>query len=113
MNELVTGNFNVDGIVNTVDMTGGTGSIPKVSLMGRLNNSVKITVTSPEGVTAAKTTGDWLEVKTEAGAGTADGKKQTIITATISNTEGMADAPKSDGKITITNPLDNTTTEIE
>ena len=113
MNELVAGNFNVDGIVNTVDMTGGTGSIPKVSLMGRLNNSVKITVTSPEGVTAAKTTGDWLEVKTEAGAGTADGKKQTIITATISNTEGMADAPKNDGKITITNPIDNTTKEIE
>lgn len=113
MDELVAGNFNVDGVVNTVDMTGGTGSIPKVSLVGRLNNSVKISVTSPEGVTAAKTTGDWLDVKTEEGTGTTDGKKQTIITVIISDATGMADAAKTDGTITITNPIDNTTKKIE
>lgn len=113
MEALVAGNFNVDGIKNTVDMTGGTGGIPKVSLVGRLNNLVKITVTSPEGVTAEKTTGDWLTVKTEEGSGTANGMKQTIITATITDAAGMADAAKTDGKITITNPIDNTTKEIE
>lgn len=113
MEALVAGNFNVDGIKNTVDMTGGTGGIPKVSLVGRLNNLVKITVTSPEGVTAEKTAGDWLTVKTEEGSGTANGMKQTIITATITDAAGMADAAKTDGKITITNPIDNTTKEIE
>lgn len=113
MNELVAGNFNVDGVINTVNIAGGTGGIPQVSLAGRLNNAVKITVTSPEGVTAAKTTGDWLTVATEEGAGTADGKKQTIITATITDATGMAEAAKTDGKITITNPIDNTEKEIE
>lgn len=113
MEALVAGNFNVDGIKNTVDMTGGSNSIPKVSLVGRLNNLVKITVTSPEGVTAEKTAGDWLTVKTEEGSGTANNMKQTIITATITDATDMADAVKIDGKITITNPIDNTTKEIE
>lgn len=114
MEELIASNFILDGIKNTVDMTGGSNGIPKVSLLGRLSNYVKITVTSPEGVEAAITGGSsWLEVKTAEGSGTTNGMKQTIITATINNADGMADDAKTDGKITITNPIDNTTKEIE
>lgn len=111
MEALDAKNFILDGIDNTVNMS---GSNPKVSLVGRLKNYVKITVTSPEGVEAAITDGNsWLEVKTAEGSGTTNGMKQTIITATITDAAGMADAAKTDGKITITNPIDNTTKTID
>lgn len=89
---------------NTLAMTGGGSGNPKVTMSGKVGNSFTVTVTSPEGVTAAMTGGsDWLGVATETTSKSSDGKKQTKITATVSN----ADAAKADGKITITNPLDN------
>lgn len=114
MTPLTAENFNVDGVDNTVNMTAGSGSIPQVSLTGRLNNSVKITVTSPGGVTAEKTDGDWLTVEAGKSTKTADGKMmQTVITAKITDATGMADAAKTDGAFTITNSLDKKTQKIE
>lgn len=114
MTPLTAENFNVDGVDNTVNMTAGSGSIPQVSLTGRLNNSVKITVTSPGGVTAEKTDGDWLTVEAGKSTKTADGKMmQTVITAKITDATGMADGVKIDGAFTITNSLDKKTQKIE
>lgn len=112
MVELTESSFNLgtrDG--NALNMTGGTGSIPQVSLVGILNNSFTLTVLSPEGVTAAAAGGDtWLEVSTSDGAGDVNGLKKTVITGKIKDATGMPDAAKNDGKITITNKLDATKT---
>lgn len=108
MKTLEEGNFK-PGSQNKLDMTGGEGSIPKVTLLAKSRNSFTVTVVSPEGVTAEATTGsDWFGITTEAGTTTDDGNKQTIITATISD---ISEA-KTGGKITITNVLDPTQTQV-
>lgn len=108
MKALEESNFKT-GSLNTLDMTGGEGSIPKVTLLAKIGNSFAVTVISPEGITAGATTGsDWFGVEAKAGTATNDGNKQTIITATISN---ISEA-KTGGKITITNVLDPTKTQV-
>lgn len=83
----------------TVNFTGGTDGAPKVSLAGKVGNSVNITVTSPEGVTAT-VEGDWLEVKVKSG----------VVTASIKADAADLNTPKTDGKIIIKNKLDATDT---
>ena len=96
---------------NLVNMTGGTGSIPQVTLTGINNNQFTLTVTSPEGVTATATGGDaWLDVQASAGSGSGNGMKTTVITGKIKDATGMGTTVKSDGKITIANKLDATET---
>ena len=108
MKALEESNFKT-GSLNTLDMTGGEGSIPKVTLLAKSGNSFVVTVISPEGITAEATTGsDWFSVEAKAGTATDDGNKQIIITATISN---ISEA-KTGGKITITNVLDPTKTQV-
>ena len=112
MTPLATENFSSERDDNKFDLTKGTGSIPQVSLAGALNNEFKLTVISPEGVTVAKTGGDWLTITSSVTAG-ANGKKTTTITGKISDATGMMDAIKTDGKFTITNMLNNKTQEVE
>ena len=109
MTALTEPDFSV-GADNQLDMTGGSSSSnPKVTMLGKVGNSFTVTVTSPEEVTAVATAGsDWFGVTT-ATTKSSDGKTQTKVTATISN----ADVAKSDGKITITNPLDGNTVVID
>lgn len=110
---LTDGDFNVDKVNNTVDLTGDGGK-PKVSLLGTLDNSVVITITSPEGVTAEATGGNtWLEVTTGKTISLANGSKQTVITAKIKDATDMDTTAKGDGMITITNPIDNTKSTIK
>lgn len=105
--------FNVDGVINTVDLTGDSGK-PIVSLLGTLDNSVAITITSPEGVTAEATSGStWLEVSTGKTISLTNGNKQTVITAKIKEATGMDTVTKDDGMITITNPIDETKSTIK
>lgn len=110
MTALAEKDFSV-GADNQLDMAGGSSSSnPKVTMSGKVGNSFTITVTSPEKVKAEVTGGaDWFSVAAAEPATTSDGKKQTKITATITN----ADAAKTDGKITITNPLDGNTVLID
>lgn len=107
MKALTTGDFTGGRTDNTFDLTAGTGSIPQVSLVGVANNSFTLNVVSPEGVTVAKTTGDWLTV-TETTVANAAGAKVTTITGKITDATGMLAAAKTDGKFTITNKLDAT-----
>ena len=95
---------------NMLELTGGSTSNPKVTMAGQAQNSFTVAVVSPEGVTAEVTGGaDWLGVEATEGSSAPEGKKKTIITATISS----ASADKDDGRITITNPLNNETTVID
>lgn len=106
---LTTNDFTL-GANNTLELSGGSSSNPKVTMTGLAHNSFTVAVVSPEGVTAAVTGGDdWLGIEMKDGSSAPKGKKQTIITATISS----ASANKDDGRITITNPLNNTTTVID
>ena len=110
---LEAGSFNSSRADNTFSLTGGTGSIPQVSLVGAASNSFTLTVVSPEGVTVAKTTGDWLTI-TDNTVANSNGKKKTTITGTITDATDMQTAAKKDGKFTITNKLDATNTiEVE
>ena len=104
MKALATGDFRSNRNDNTFDLTAGTGSIPQVSLVGVANNEFMLSVTSPEGVTVAKTSGDWLSI-TESTVNN-NGKKVTTITGKITDATGMQAAAKTDGKFTITNKLD-------
>ena len=93
---------------NTVNMTGGTGgTTPLVTLVGIMNNEFTLSVSSPEGVTAAATAGDaWLDVKASPGTNSVNGMKTTVITGKIKDATDMATTEKTDGEITITNKLD-------
>lgn len=104
MKALTAGDFRSNRNDNTFDLTAGTGSIPQVSLVGVANNEFTLSVTSPEGVTVAKTGGDWLTI-TDNTVGN-NGKKVTTITGKITDATGMQAAGKTDGKFTITNKLD-------
>lgn len=104
MKALATGDFRSNRDDNTFDLTAGTGSIPQVSLVGVANNEFTLSVTSPEGVTVAKTGGEWLSI-TESTVNNND-KKVTTITGKITDATGMQAAAKADGKFTITNKLD-------
>lgn len=84
----------------SVAFTGGTGGIPQVSLAGVVGSSVTVSFSAPEGVSAAVTGGDWLEV-------TVSGD---TVTAKIKSDATGLDIAKTDGKITITNKLDSTET---
>lgn len=96
---------------NRIDMSGGT---PKATLIGILNNSFTFTVTSPEGVDAEVTGGtDWLKVSASPGADQVNGQKTTVITAKIKDATGMGTTTKSDGVITVTNPVDGKTETVE
>lgn len=105
-------NFRSDREDNAFEPTGGTGGIPKVTLIGVEGNSFTLLVESPEGVEAAVTGGtDWLEATaTEKIA--ANGTNQCSLTGTV-KAGAIFDADKTDGKITLTNRIDNTTLEIE
>lgn len=103
---LTAGDFKSNREDNAFDLTGGTGSIPQVSLVGVLNNNFTLTVVSPEGVDVAKVTGDWLTV-TDRKTGTS-GKITTTITGTINDATSMNTGAKSDGKFNIINKLDAT-----
>lgn len=108
--------FNLGDEKNALDITGGTLGVPKVTLVGYKDNYFKLTVTSPEGVTAEVPVGsgdDWLEVETSAGPGLSNGMKTTVITGKISDATDMGTTPKTDGKIVIKNNIDNTETPIE
>lgn len=107
MKALTAGDFTGGRTDNTFSLTAGAGSSPQVSLVGVANNSFTLSVVSPEGVTVAKTTGDWLTV-TETTVANAAGAKVTTITGKITDATGMLAAAKTDGKFTITNKLDAT-----
>ena len=107
MTPLATVDFNSGRADNTFNLTAGTGGIPQVSLVGAVNNSFTLNVVSPQGVTVAKTAGDWLTV-TETTVANAAGAKVTTITGKIIDATGMQAAAKTDGKFTITNKLDAT-----
>ncbi len=108
MTALTTGSFSSSRPDNTFDLTGGTGSIPKVSLVGALNNNFTLSVVSPEGVKVTKE-GAWLDATTSTTAGS-NGKIVTIITGKITDATNMQSAAKNDGKLKITNILDATKT---
>lgn len=97
---------------NTLDMSGGTGGIPKVTLSGVTNNSFTLTVTSPEDVdlTTASSADTWLTVTKSTGQTLPNGLKTAVITGRITNATGMGTTPKTDGKITLVNKLDATDT---
>lgn len=100
------------GSGNTVNMAGGTGgTTPLVTLVGIVNNEFTLSVSSPEGVTAAATVGDtWLDVKASPGTDLVNGMKTTVITGKIKDATDMATTEKTDGEITITNKLNPTET---
>ena len=105
-------NFRSDRADNTFEATGGTGGIPKVVLMGAEGNSFTLLVESPEGVEAVVSGGeDWLTATT-AEKTAANGTNQCTLTGAIAE-EAVFTADKTDGKITLTNRIDNTTLEIE
>lgn len=109
---LTAANFQSDRTDNTFDLTGGTGGIPKVVLMGAEGNSFTLLVESPEGVDAAVSGGDdWLTAATQEKT-TANGRHQCTLTGTIA-AGAVFTADKTDGKITITNRIDNATLEVE
>lgn len=99
---------------NEMDISGGAAGVPKATLIGIKDNSFTFTVTSPEGVSAEVTGGtDWLKVSTSPGADQVNGQKTTVITATIKDATGMGTTAKSDGVITVTNPVDGKTETVE
>lgn len=99
---------------NEMDISGGAAGVPKATLIGIKDNSFTFTVTSPEGVGAEVTGGtDWLKVSASPGADQVNGQKTTVITATIKDATGMGTTAKSDGVITITNPVDGKTETVE
>lgn len=99
---------------NQMEIAGGAAGVPKATLIGIKSNSFSFTVTSPEGVSAETTGGtDWLEVSASPGADLVNGQKTTVITATIKDATNMGTTAKSDGVITITNPVDGKTATVE
>ena len=99
---------------NQMDISGGTAGAPKATLTGIRDNSFTFTVTSPEGVSAEATGGDsWLDVSVSPGANLVNGQKTTVITARIKDATDMGTTTKSDGVITITNPVDGKTAVVE
>lgn len=98
MTPLVESDIPLGTDAGTVDFAGGTGGIPKVTLNGVAGNSVSVSVTSPEGVTAT-VAGDWLEEAAVNGG--------VVIVKIKADATGL-DTPKTDGKIIITNKLDAT-----
>lgn len=104
---LAADNFSSNRADNLFDLTGGIGSIPKVSLVGVMGNSFTLTVVSPEGVDVADTEDSkkWLTISNST-VPNADGKKTTTISGRITDATGMLTAAKTDGKFTITNKLD-------
>lgn len=105
MTPLTAQNFGL-GTDNALDLTGGTGGIPKLTLNGVAANSVTISVVTPEGFTATVTGGaTWLS---------ASEVTNGSFSATIKDATEMETTPKTDGKITLTNILDSSNTfEIE
>lgn len=101
---------------NVLDISGGTLGVPQVTLVGYKDNYFKLTITSPEGVTAEVPAGsgeDWLTVETSDGPGLSNGMKTTVITGNISDATDMGSTPKTNGKIVIKNNIDNTAAPIE
>lgn len=101
MTALTADDIVVDAAAGSVDFAGGTGGIPKVSLVGVAGGSMVVNTSAPEGVTATAT-GDWLEVKVSG----------NVVTAMIKADATGLDTAKTDGKITIINKLDPTETII-
>lgn len=106
---LAAENFKSDRIDNTFSLDAGTGSIPKVSLVGVADNNFTLTVTSPEGVNVEKA-GDWLSVNSQENG--KPGQIVTTIRGSITNAKDMATTPQEDGKITIINKV-GTSEKIE
>lgn len=105
-------NFHSDRADNTFEATAGTGGIPRVVLMGAEGNSFTLLVESPEGVNASVSGGeDWLEAETHEKT-TANGMNQCTLTGRIV-AGAVFTADKTDGKITLTNRIDNSTLELE
>ena len=105
-------NFRSDRADNSFEPTGGTAGAPKVTLMGADDNSFTLLVESPEGVEVGVTGGDdWLQAEAKDKA-LANGTHQcTLVGSIIAGTAFTAD--KTDGKITLTNRIDNTTLDVE
>lgn len=87
-------------------------SAKKVTMEGVIDNTFTLKVVSSKGVESAITGGaTWLAIEgTPVVTELANGKTQTIITCKISDATGMDGTPKTDGKITFTNKLNNTNT---
>lgn len=108
MKALEESNFSVGN--NLLNMTGGSTSNPKVTLTGSVGNSFTVSVISPEGVAAAVTGGsDWLGTPAVETSTLSDGSKKSVIKVSVS----AVPEAKDDGRITITNPLDNKTAVID
>lgn len=90
---------------NTLNLTGGTGSIPQITLLPVEGNNYTLNITSPEGVVPSITGGtDWLELDGEPQTIKGNGSVRTAFKVkTIAGVDFTGG--KTDGKIKLTNNI--------